>query len=212
MSNLAQTISHTSLVVAVAALAVVAAQPAQAQSANTDFLRDLRRYRQWRQPRRSRRCRQLLPDAGTGHGRRRQNLARLSLGASRRRQARGECARPHRQGTLAEFQRRRDRKRCRRTGANGLTKQTALSEKGEIINGRGDTPNRHDVLTGSQADGTAFAAGEDRTCKNWTSSTQGAAMVGTFPTVSGCVTMTPRNPGTARTPRAARAAAVRRPT
>jgi hypothetical protein len=63
-------------------------------------------------------------------------------------------------------------------GANSLTKQTALSEKGDVINGRGDTPNRHDVLTGSQADGTAFAAGDDRTCKNWTSSTQGAAMVG----------------------------------
>jgi hypothetical protein len=63
-------------------------------------------------------------------------------------------------------------------GANNLTKQTALSEKGEIINGGGDTPNRHDVLTGSQPDGTAFAAGDDRTCKNWTSSTQGAAMVG----------------------------------
>ncbi|WP_315721018.1 MULTISPECIES: lectin [unclassified Bradyrhizobium] len=62
--------------------------------------------------------------------------------------------------------------------SNNLTKQTALSEKGEVINGRGDTPNRHDVLTGSQADGTAFAAGEDRTCRNWTSSTQGAAMVG----------------------------------
>src|SRR5690242_20189031 len=61
---------------------------------------------------------------------------------------------------------------------NNLTKQTALSEKGEVINGRGDTPNRHDVLTGSQPDGTAFAAGDDRTCKNWTSSTQGAAMVG----------------------------------
>jgi hypothetical protein len=63
-------------------------------------------------------------------------------------------------------------------GANNLTKQTALSEKGDVINGRGDTPNRHDVLTGSQPDGTAFAAGDDRTCKNWTSSTQGAAMVG----------------------------------
>ena len=63
-------------------------------------------------------------------------------------------------------------------GANGLTKQTALSEKGEVINGRGDTPNRHDVLTGSQPDGTAFAGSDDRTCKNWTSSTQGAAMVG----------------------------------
>jgi hypothetical protein len=65
-------------------------------------------------------------------------------------------------------------------GANNLTKQTALSERGDVINGRGDTPNRHDVLTGSQADGTAFAAGDDRTCKNWTSSTQGAAMVGRF--------------------------------
>jgi hypothetical protein len=64
------------------------------------------------------------------------------------------------------------------SASNNLAKQTALSEKGEVINGRGDTPNRHDALTGSQADGTAFPAGEDRTCKNWTSRTQGAAMVG----------------------------------
>jgi hypothetical protein len=62
--------------------------------------------------------------------------------------------------------------------SNNLSKQTSLSEKGEVINGRGDTPNRHDVLTGSQADGTAFAPETDRTCKNWTSSTQGAAMLG----------------------------------
>jgi hypothetical protein len=63
-------------------------------------------------------------------------------------------------------------------GANNLTKQTALSEKGDVINGRGDTPNRHDVLTGSQPNGTAFAAGDDRTCKDWTSSVQGSATVG----------------------------------
>jgi len=63
-------------------------------------------------------------------------------------------------------------------GTNNLTKQTALSEKGEVINGRGDKPNRHDVLTGSTMDGRAFPAGEDRTCKNYTSSTQGAVMVG----------------------------------
>jgi hypothetical protein len=63
-------------------------------------------------------------------------------------------------------------------GANNLSKQTALTEKGEVNNGRGDTPNRHDILTGSQPDGTAFAAAEDRTCKNWTSSTQGSAMLG----------------------------------
>jgi hypothetical protein len=61
---------------------------------------------------------------------------------------------------------------------NKLTKQTALSEKGDVINGRGDTPNRHDILTGSQPDGTAFGGSEDRTCRNWTSSTQGAAMLG----------------------------------
>jgi hypothetical protein len=63
-------------------------------------------------------------------------------------------------------------------GTNHLTKQTALSEKGEVINGRGDTPNRHDVLTGSQPDGTAFPPDKDMTCKNWTSSDNGAAMVG----------------------------------
>jgi len=63
-------------------------------------------------------------------------------------------------------------------GANNLTKQTALTEKGEINNGRGDTPNRHDILTGSQADGTAFSGGNDMTCKNYTSATQGAVMLG----------------------------------
>jgi hypothetical protein len=62
-------------------------------------------------------------------------------------------------------------------GAN-LTKQTSLTEKGDVVNGRGDTPNEHDALTGSDMQGRAFAAGEDRTCKNWTSSTQGAAMLG----------------------------------
>jgi hypothetical protein len=61
---------------------------------------------------------------------------------------------------------------------NKLNKQTALSEKGQPINGRGDQPNMHDILTGSQPDGTAFPAGEDRTCKNWTSSGEGSAMMG----------------------------------
>jgi hypothetical protein len=59
------------------------------------------------------------------------------------------------------------------------TKQTALNEKGEVVNGRGDSPNRHDVLTGSQLDGTAFAPGDDTTCGNWTSSAEsGSARVG----------------------------------
>ena len=63
-------------------------------------------------------------------------------------------------------------------GDNNISKQTALTEKGDVVNGRGDTPNRHDALTGSQPDGTAFPAGDDKTCHNWTSSTQGAAMLG----------------------------------
>ncbi len=61
---------------------------------------------------------------------------------------------------------------------NALTKQTALTEKGDPIKGRGDTPNQHDILTGSQADGTAFSGAEDRTCGNWTKSGEGSAMVG----------------------------------
>src|SRR5262245_22592918 len=61
---------------------------------------------------------------------------------------------------------------------NKLSTQTSLTERGAIIPGVGYAPVRHDVLTGSQADGRAFPAGEDRTCRNWPSSTQGAAMVG----------------------------------
>lgn len=61
---------------------------------------------------------------------------------------------------------------------NNLTKVTALTEKGETINGVGDTPNRHDMLTGSQLDGTAFTDGADHTCQNWTSSTTGTAQLG----------------------------------
>jgi hypothetical protein len=63
-------------------------------------------------------------------------------------------------------------------GDNKLTKETAINEKGEVVNGRGDTPNRHDILTGSTPEGSAFPPEEDRTCGNWTKSTQGAAMVG----------------------------------
>jgi hypothetical protein len=63
-------------------------------------------------------------------------------------------------------------------GNNNLTKQTALTEKGDVVNGRGDTPNKHDALTGTQPDGRAFPPGDDKTCRNWTSSTQGTAIVG----------------------------------
>jgi hypothetical protein len=63
-------------------------------------------------------------------------------------------------------------------GTNHLNKETGLNEKGEMTNGRGDTPNRHDILTGSTPEGRALPPDEDRTCGNWTKSAQGAAMVG----------------------------------
>jgi hypothetical protein len=61
---------------------------------------------------------------------------------------------------------------------NRITKTTALSEKGEIISGAGDTPNQHDIITGTQPDGRAFPEGTDRTCNNYTSSTTGNVMLG----------------------------------
>lgn len=61
---------------------------------------------------------------------------------------------------------------------NHINKATALDERGGLVNGRGDTPNEHDILTGSRADGTAFAPQTDTTCKAWTSSTDGSAVVG----------------------------------
>ncbi len=61
---------------------------------------------------------------------------------------------------------------------NKLNKDNSLDERGQVVNGRGDSPNRHDILTGSQLDGTAFSTSADTTCENWTSSGQGSAMVG----------------------------------
>ena len=63
-------------------------------------------------------------------------------------------------------------------GANNVNKATALTEKGEVVNASGDTPNQHDILTGSQPDGTAISGPVDATCRNWTHSGEGAAMVG----------------------------------
>jgi hypothetical protein len=62
---------------------------------------------------------------------------------------------------------------------NKLDKEHSLDENGDMVNGRGDSPNMHDILTGSQADGTAFPAGEDHSCSNWTSNAaDGSAAVG----------------------------------
>jgi hypothetical protein len=62
---------------------------------------------------------------------------------------------------------------------NNLTKETALTEKGTPVNGRGDTPNMHDILTGSGPDGRAVEGKGDTTCGNWTSNAgTGSALVG----------------------------------
>ena len=165
--------------VAAASLAILAAQPAQAQSADTSF---------------------FVTSNGIGNGANLGGLAGADNYCQTLAQAAGAGAKTWRaylstqaaDGAPAVHARDRIGKGPWQNsrgvavakdvvelhGANNLTKQTALSEKGDVINGRGDTPNRHDVLTGSQADGTAFAAGDDRTCKNWTSSTQGSAMLG----------------------------------
>jgi len=61
---------------------------------------------------------------------------------------------------------------------NNFHKGTALTEKGEVVNGQGDTPNQHDILTGSTSDGRAYTDGMDHTCNNWTSNSTGSAQLG----------------------------------
>jgi hypothetical protein len=62
--------------------------------------------------------------------------------------------------------------------ASKLNKETAITEKGETVKGRGDDVNTHDILTGSDPQGMYSTAGGDTTCKNWTSSTEGSAILG----------------------------------
>ncbi len=120
-----------------------------------------------------RQCQQLAQAAGAGG----QDLACLSVDARVRR---GERARSHRQRTVAERQGRVVATSVDdlHSDNNKINKQDSLSEKGEEINGYGDKPNRHDILTGSKSDGTAFTDDADHTCKNYTSSTQGSVMLG----------------------------------
>jgi len=62
---------------------------------------------------------------------------------------------------------------------NKLSKENSLTEKGEVVSGRGDNPNRHDILTGSQKDGTALPGNAaTTTCGNWTSNSDGSANLG----------------------------------
>jgi len=64
------------------------------------------------------------------------------------------------------------------SNANNINKETALTEKGEVVSGRGDAVNTHDILTGSDPQGLFSTAGGDTTCGNWTKSAEGSAIVG----------------------------------
>ena len=180
MPAFAQMISRLCLGLAAASFAALAAQPASAQAASTGFfvtsvgignggnlggLAGADNY-----------CQQLAQAAGAGAKTWRAYLSTQPADGKPAVNARDRIGKGPWQNSKGVVV-AKDVADLHSAG-NNLTKATALSEKGDVINGRGDTPNRHDVLTGSQADGTAFAAGDDRTCKNWTSSTQGAAMVG----------------------------------
>jgi hypothetical protein len=68
---------------------------------------------------------------------------------------------------------------------NNLSRTTVFTEKGDTIKGAGDNPNTHDILTGSQPDGTAYPAGADHTCRNWTSNTGDSAQLGHFDRTGG---------------------------
>ena len=70
-------------------------------------------------------------------------------------------------------------------GENHHTKEPVHTERGEQVNGRGDSPNRHDILTGSDLMGRAVASGDDTTCSNWTSSGEGSALVGHHDRIGG---------------------------
>ena len=125
-------------------------------------------------------CQALAKAAGQPDG----GVARLPEHAGR---GRGERARPHRQRPWHNF---RGQVIAANTGVlhgdtieqarigNPLGKQLALTEKGELVNGVGDKPNQHDILTGSTADGRAFTDTADHTCNNWTSNSAGSAQLG----------------------------------
>jgi len=123
-----------------------------------------------------RHCQQLAQSAGAGDRTWRAYLSTQAIGGQPAINARDRIGRGPWQNAKATIIARNVNELH---NANNLTKETALTEKGDVVSGRGDTPNRHDILTGSQPDGTAFTVAEDRTCGNWTrSGAEGAAMVG----------------------------------
>jgi hypothetical protein len=123
-----------------------------------------------------RHCQQLAQAAGAGNKTWRAYLSTQAVGGAQAVNARDRIGR----GPWQNFKKEVVAQNVDdlHSANNKLSSQTSLTERGTIVAGVGYTPNYHDALTGSQADGRAFAAGEDRTCGNWTKSTQGSAMLG----------------------------------
>jgi hypothetical protein len=123
-----------------------------------------------------RHCQQLAQAAGAGNKTWRAYLSTQAVGGAQAVNARDRIGR----GPWQNFKKEVIAQNVDdlHSANNKLGAQTSLTERGTVVSGVGYTPNQHDALTGSQADGRAFAAGEDRTCGNWTKSTQGAAMLG----------------------------------
>jgi hypothetical protein len=123
------------------------------------------------------RCQQLAQAAGAGNRTWRAYLSTQAAGGAQAVNAKDRIGRGPWQNAKGAVV-AKDVNDLHSTNVN-LTKATALDEKGNPIPGRaGPPPNKHDALTGTQMNGTAFPPGEDRTCRNWTSSTQGSAMLG----------------------------------
>jgi len=119
-------------------------------------------------------CQTLAADVGAGNLTWHAYLSTTGEGGVDARDRIGDGPWYNQAGTLIA----RDVEHLHSNGPN-LTKATILTERGDVLNGRGDSPNRHDVLTGSLMDGTAASGDADTTCGNWTSSTaDGSALVG----------------------------------
>lgn len=123
-----------------------------------------------------RHCQSLAAAAGAGHRTWRAYLSTTASGGAPAVNARDRIGKGpwhNKEGRLIA----RDVKELH--GLNNINRMTALTEKGERVNGRADAPNMHDILTGTQPDGTAIAGDASKTtCGNWTMSGAGAAMVG----------------------------------
>ena len=148
-------------------------RPGQAQPAARpadDLLRHQRRLRQGRRLGGLAGRRRALPGAGQAAGAGGKTWrAYLSTRAAANR---GQRARPHRHAVRGGTPRARSiaKDLADLHGDQQPHQADRADREGRVVNGRGDTPNMHDILTGSQPDGTAFAGGEDRTCGNWTKS------------------------------------------